>query len=190
LEAMGGLRAHLEDNIVMNIAVGGGITKGYGVPEYRVMWGFGWKFDYQKPAPCRTCGVCKDCPPPQAEVTLVKVDRVLVIPHVYFDTDEYNLRSDTIATLDKTVKLLKKNSWVTKIRLEGHCDHRMPSKYNEKLAWNRVKAVRDYLVKNGIKLKRLEVRGYGETQRVDTTKTKEGMQKNRRVEFHVIEVDR
>jgi len=193
LEAMGGLRAHLKHGVVVNVAAGGGLTKGYGVPEYRVMWGFGWEFDYVKPLPCKShvCKprVCKTCRPKVLvkEVPVV-VEKTLVIPHVYFDTDEYYLRPDAVMTLDKTIKLLKENPWVKKVRLEGHCDHRMPEKYNETLSWNRVKAVQAYLVDHGVSLKRLEARAYGETQRVDTTKTEKGMQKNRRVEFHVVEV--
>jgi outer membrane protein OmpA-like peptidoglycan-associated protein len=193
LEAMGGLRAHLKHGIVANVAAGGGLTKGYGVPEYRVMWGVGWEFDWQKSKPCPTCDKPKPCPPSKTVVKPVPVpvivEKTLVIPPVYFDTDKHNLRPDALKTLKQTVKLLKENMWVKRVRLEGHCDHRMPHKYNDKLALRRVNTVKKYLVDNGISVKRLEARGYGERQRVDTTQKEPGMQKNRRVEFHILEVE-
>jgi outer membrane protein OmpA-like peptidoglycan-associated protein len=191
LEAMGGFRTHMKHGVVMNAAAGGGITKGYGVPEYRVMWGFGWEFDWQKPKACPTC-VCKDCKPVvkivEKLVPVIK-EKVLIIPPVYFDTDKHSLRQDAIETLDRTVDLLKQNPWVKKVRLEGHCDFRASNKYNEALGWRRVYAVRNYLIDHGIAMKKLEARGYGETQPVNNSKVEPGLQKNRRVEFHILEVE-
>jgi len=43
--------------------------------------------------------------------------------------------------------------------------------------------VKAYLVKKGANPSRIEATGYGETQPIETNKTNEGRQKNRRVEF-------
>jgi outer membrane protein OmpA-like peptidoglycan-associated protein len=191
VEVLGGLRLYLPGGFQIDVGGGAGLTKGVGAPTFRIMAGIGWGPEEPKTRVItETIYKEKDCPDCPPIVKPVVVEKTLIIPHVYFDTDKYYLRPDAVVTLDKTIDLLKKNTWITKVRLEGHCDHRMSNEYNEHLAWNRVNAVRDYLVKNGVKLERLESRSYGETQRVDTTKTVEGMQKNRRVEFHILKVNR
>ncbi len=83
------------------------------------------------------------------------------------------------------MKLLKEHPEITVLRLEGHCDHRASEKHNEALSWRRAYAVRNYLLNKGITVE-LQARGYGETERVDTTETEAGMQKNRRVELHIV----
>ena len=47
----------------------------------------------------------------------------------------------------------------------------------------RAESVKDWLVKKGIDSKRISTIGYGEDKPVADNKTKEGKQKNRRIEF-------
>ena len=55
--------------------------------------------------------------------------------------------------------------------------------YNEKLSQRRADAVKNYLVaKFGIKASRLNAKGYGPIRPIASNATKEGRQKNRRVE--------
>ncbi len=42
VEIMGGLRAHFTYGFIANVAAGGGITRGVGAPQFRIMWGIGW----------------------------------------------------------------------------------------------------------------------------------------------------
>jgi outer membrane protein OmpA-like peptidoglycan-associated protein len=50
------------------------------------------------------------------------------------------------------------------IELGSHTDARGSDQYNEWLSQQRAQAAVDYIVKKGISHKRLEARGYGETQ--------------------------
>jgi hypothetical protein len=187
LEVMGGLRAFFKEGFVATFGVGGGITRGYGIPEYRVLGGIAWKFDWKE----KKCKLCVDKKIVREKVVVRKVrvvERMVIIPPVYFDTDKATLRADSIIILDSVVKLLKAYPSIRKLRLEGHCDYRASNRYNMALSERRANAARDYLSDKGISLKRLVPRYYGETQKVDNSKTKKGMQKNRRVEFHIEEV--
>ena len=54
-----------------------------------------------------------------------------------------------------------------------------------KLSDDRANAVRYYLISKGVESTRMTANGYGMTQPIADNKTKEGRQKNRRVEFKI-----
>jgi OOP family OmpA-OmpF porin len=80
------------------------------------------------------------------------------------------------------VSVLKQNPEI-KVEIQGHTDHIGTAVYNQGLSENRAKAVRDYLVRQGIASYRLTAEGYGLTQPVASNDTEEGRAKNRRVEL-------
>ena len=69
--------------------------------------------------------------------------------------------------------------------IEGHTDSTGSVSLNEKLSAKRAAAVKDYLVQNGIDASRLESKGYGESNPIDSNKTRAGRANNRRVEIKV-----
>jgi len=65
----------------------------------------------------------------------------------------------------------------------GHTDSIGTEAYNQKLSERRAAAVKEYLVSKGIPSAKITTIGKGKTQPVATNKTKEGRQKNRRVDI-------
>lgn len=195
-EFLGGLRAYLPYEFTANLAAGAGLSRGIGTPSYRLLAGFGWQYDRPKKAypACRPKTIVKKIPVPVYKIVpfpvvrTVKVVRsTIVLPPVYFATDKDTVLPQSMPTLDTVAKLLKKHKWIRKVLVEGHTDHRASDSYNLDLSKRRAKSVYRYLVKRGIDPDRLKQIGYGEARRVDTTNTKPGMAKNRRVEFVVID---
>ena len=45
VELMGGLRAYLPYGFIANLAAGGGVSRGIGAPQFRIMWGIGWQYE-------------------------------------------------------------------------------------------------------------------------------------------------
>lgn len=105
-----------------------------------------------------------------------------VLGGVLFDTAKWNIKRQYYPVLEEVVPVLKANPSL-KLRIEGHTDSRGSAKYNQKLSENRAKAVKEYLVKRGIKAGRLTTKGYGFTMPIAPNDTPEGMAKNRRVEL-------
>jgi OOP family OmpA-OmpF porin len=68
-----------------------------------------------------------------------------------------------------------------KIRLEGHTDNNGSEEYNLELSKNRVQAVKDFLVANGVDPSRIELQWYGESKPISENSTEEGKARNRRV---------
>ena len=73
-----------------------------------------------------------------------------------------------------------------KIRLEGHTDNNGSESYNMELSKNRVLAVKDFLVANGVDSSRIEIAYFGESKPIAENTTDVGKAKNRRVEMHYI----
>ncbi|WP_226178487.1 OmpA family protein [Hymenobacter lucidus] len=104
---------------------------------------------------------------------------------IYFDTDKYKLRPESIKELNNISGILKANPGIN-ISIEGHCDSRNTDEYNIVLGQNRADAAYNYLKKNGIAETRLTTVSYGERKPAATNDSPENMQLNRRVEFRVI----
>ncbi len=109
----------------------------------------------------------------------------IILRNVFFDTDKYVLRPESNAELDRLVKILNENPSI-RIEISGHTDSQGSYQHNVTLSKNRANAVLEYLVKHGISQSRLESRGASWDEPVDTNKTPEGRQNNRRVQFEIL----
>ena len=86
--------------------------------------------------------------------------------------------------LDGIVTIMKEFSKAT-FMIEGHTDSTGSKSLNEKLSAKRAAAVKDYLVQNGVDASRLDSKGFGEDNPIDTNKSRAGRANNRRVEIKV-----
>jgi len=105
-----------------------------------------------------------------------------VLKGVLFDTAKWNIKRQFYPVLEEVVPVLKANPSLN-LRIEGHTDSRGSAEYNQRLSENRAKAVKNYLVKRGIKAGRLTTKGYSFTMPIAPNDTPDGMAKNRRVEL-------
>jgi outer membrane protein OmpA-like peptidoglycan-associated protein len=115
----------------------------------------------------------------------LKVGSKIILKNIFFDFDKSTLRPISKAELNRLVKILKDNPNM-RIRIGGHTDNYGSDEYNQKLSENRAGAVVQYLIEAGIDKKRLEYKGYGELEPIDTNETPQGRQNNRRTEFEIL----
>jgi len=118
---------------------------------------------------------------------LIKYDppKVYTLDHVYFDVNKASLRKASFSELDKLVSYLERRKHI-RVEIAGHTDNVGSKEANQKLSERRAKRVRQYLLKNGISPDRVEAKGYGEERPVAGNNSKEGRQKNRRTEVHIL----
>ncbi|MDP8253059.1 MAG: flagellar motor protein MotB [Candidatus Kaelpia aquatica] len=113
------------------------------------------------------------------------------VAEVFFDSGKAELRPEADAMLDKVAVFLEKDVPDRRISIEGHTDN-VPIKYspwksNWELSAARALSVLHYFTdKKGLDSDRVQATGYGEYQSIDSSETKEGRQKNRRVEIVVL----
>jgi outer membrane protein OmpA-like peptidoglycan-associated protein len=109
-----------------------------------------------------------------------------VFNNLEFETGKATIRESSFASLDELAKLLVKKPNF-KLLIDGHTDNVGKAAYNMKLSQNRANSVKTYLVNKGIDASRITSKGYGLTKPIASNKTPEGRQKNRRVEFTIVE---
>ena len=97
---------------------------------------------------------------------------------VFFDFDQYTLRADARATLDRQAAWLNQWQNVT-VRIHGNADERGTREYNLALAARRANSTRDYLVGAGVSASRIETISNGEEQPVCGASTEECWALNR-----------
>ena len=101
----------------------------------------------------------------KAVVVAPKVEKkivVLAFEDVNFDFDKSTLSDEAKSILKRSVQLLKDNP-KTEVRIAGYTSASGARDYNQKLSERRAKAVKDYLVSEGLLTpERLTLIGYGE----------------------------
>lgn len=123
-------------------------------------------------------------PPPP--VTLApEPGNVEVLEGVNFEFDSDRLTQEARRVLDAVSLKINGNS--ADYLVKGHTDSQGPDNYNLGLSDRRAKAVRAYLMQQGVLGSRLKAKGYGESQPIASNDSKQGRAKNRRVELQVLE---
>jgi len=118
---------------------------------------------------------------PTSEEQAASLPMTLEVTDVLFEFGKWVIKEPFVPELDRWVEYFQSNPSVT-AEFYGHTDSTGPTAYNQKLSENRARAVVNYLVGKGVNPDRLTTRGFGESQPAALNNTKEGRQKNRRVE--------
>ena len=90
----------------------------------------------------------------------IEANASVILNNIFFDVNQFELKPESVAELDKVVQLLIDNPAV-KILISGHTDNTGKAADNIKLSENRAKAVVAYLQSKGIAVARLHFKGYG-----------------------------
>lgn len=114
----------------------------------------------------------------------MRIGEIVVLKNVFFDTDQYDLKHESIIELNKVVNLLTKNKNV-KIEIGGHTDNQGSREHNKTLSNNRAKSVFDFLISKGVDRSRLSYKGYGMDNPIADNESPEGRAINRRTEFKI-----
>ncbi len=109
----------------------------------------------------------------------------IVLRNIFFDFNQYVLKPESYAELDRVVQLMKDNPTL-RIQINGHTDNIGKAADNLKLSENRAKEVIVYLTNKGVQAERLSYKGFGATQPVADNNSEENRAKNRRTELKVV----
>jgi len=103
-----------------------------------------------------------------------------------FETGKTKIKEASLPALTELAILLsKKPAWGLKIA--GHTDSQGKASSNLRLSKGRAQSVAKFLSEAGIDETRFDIEWFGESKPIADNKTKEGRQKNRRVEMTVIQ---
>jgi len=88
-------------------------------------------------------------------------DTQIKVNNIYFDFNRWEIKAEAAQELNIVVELLKKYPNM-QIEVSSHTDARGSDSYNLALSKKRAKSTLDYIVSQGIDIKRLRSTGYGE----------------------------
>jgi peptidoglycan-associated lipoprotein len=95
-------------------------------------------------------------------ILLTPIDKPIELPNILYDFGKWDLRPESMVSLDKLVETLFDNDNVT-IELMSHTDSRDTEEYNQDLSQKRAQIVVQYLIDKGVEPERLSAKGYGES---------------------------
>ena len=124
--------------------------------------------------------------PDQGKVE-IKGSEIVIMEKVYFETDSAEIKTESYGILDAVAATVIGNPQIVKVQIQGHADERASNDYNITLTQERAASVVKYLLDKGVEEGRLSSAGYGEECPVDKGHNKKAWEKNRRVEFKILE---
>jgi peptidoglycan-associated lipoprotein len=133
----------------------------------------------EPPAPPQEETVAPEPAPPPAPAA--PGPEPLVLSDVYFDYDQFVLRSDAKTALEGNARRLKAENGA--VLIEGHCDERGTVAYNLVLGERRARMVERYLKDLGIASSRLQITSYGKERPFCSVHSDHCWQQNRRAHF-------
>ena len=107
---------------------------------------------------------------------------ILSMSDILFDVNKATLKADLKTSLAKVAGILSVYQQFN-VSIEGNTDNTGSAEHNMKLSQQRADNVKNFLVEQGIDASRLTAKGLGMTMPIADNKTKEGRQKNRRVDL-------
>jgi OmpA-OmpF porin, OOP family len=127
----------------------------------------------------------KGCP---KKHTLVSVTQEKIELHqaVFFATAKATIMPQSFDLLNEVADVLKSRPTM-QVRVEGHTDTRGSRTTNMRLSQARADSVKAYVVSRGIDASRLVSVGYGPDKPIETNRTAAGRERNRRVEFMILQ---
>jgi outer membrane protein OmpA-like peptidoglycan-associated protein len=199
IELLGGFKYLHPKGFAVGIAGTGGVTSGYGNPDWRLIGMLGYtmrkkerKARQEPEDPIVVPEAIADPAPvenqarPEEQRVVIDESRIEILDKIYFNTDSAKLQKRSYAVLDNVAEVLLAHPEVSIVHVEGHTDSTGPAAYNMRLSQRRAQSVVRYLVDEaGVSKDRFIAEGFGEEQPlVPNARTKAKLARNRRVEFH------
>ena len=112
-------------------------------------------------------------------------ESIFEINNLNFDSGKYEIQKKYFNELENLILILNEQNKIN-IEIAGHTDSIGDNKANQILSEKRAISVKKFLVENSINSNRIFCVGYGEKQPVESNKTKNGREKNRRIEIRIL----
>ena len=122
--------------------------------------------------------------PPRVEVRDNKIE---IHEKIQFDLDKATIKPESFSLMNEIGDVISKNPQIKSIRIEGYASSEGDAKHNQQLSDARAKSVMKYLVDHKIPAAQLQATGFGIERPIADNSTEDGREKNRRVEFTILE---
>jgi outer membrane protein OmpA-like peptidoglycan-associated protein len=131
-------------------------------------------------------------PPPVLTAVVRKhveivADHVVIDEKVQFENGKAAIKPESNSLLDELAKVIKGATFLKKLEVQGHASAEGDAVANTKLSDERAKSVMAALVTRGVSAQVLSAKGYGSSKPLADNTSEVGREKNRRVEFLILD---
>ena len=117
----------------------------------------------------------------------IKKGNIIALNNIFFDYNKTEIKKESHPELNRLAKLMKDYPKM-KISIGGHTDSRGSDEYNMKLSSDRASSVQQYLQKQGVDAKRIQIKTLGKSAPLTANETSpDGAALNRRVDITIEE---
>ena len=125
---------------------------------------------------------------PTPEECVARINKVLAVQQITFAPGSAEIDEVARASIDRIAEIMKQCLDVP-MEVGGHTDSQGRESMNLALSQARAEAVVNALLARRVLVSNLRARGYGETRPIADNSTEEGRNRNRRIEFRLIDPD-
>lgn len=122
------------------------------------------------------------------ELGELKEGTTIQVNKLYFEANESKITSESIPTLNEIYSFLTSNKKVV-VEIGGHTNNLPAPDTRDRLSRERAQEVANFLMAKGINKSRILTRGYGSRQPIADNTTRQGRQKNQRVDIKVLRIN-
>jgi outer membrane protein OmpA-like peptidoglycan-associated protein len=108
-----------------------------------------------------------------------------VVKGINFRRNSADIKASSFPLLKEAVKVFRDYPDL-RVEISGHTSNEGKREFNMKLSRKRAESVKGFLTSAGIDEKRIGTVGYGPDRPIESNDTKEGQEKNRRIEFRLL----
>lgn len=119
------------------------------------------------------------------DIIPLETNSTVVLKNILFERAKPNVLPVSYPSLLKLANTIKRRSDVI-IQVEGHTDNVGDSEALLDLSLARAKAIKEFLIQNGVSHSQVRTKGFGATRPITKNRTEEERSKNRRVEIRVL----
>lgn len=120
------------------------------------------------------------------QVNVLTANQAYTIEDINFETNSSVVMESSKLILIEFARFLMKNPSY-RVVIQGHTDNVGDKDKNFRLSIDRALSVKNYLISKGVPPSRLEHKGFGDTQAIQSNESSVGRAKNRRTEFLLIQ---
>jgi outer membrane protein OmpA-like peptidoglycan-associated protein len=126
---------------------------------------------------------------PKNTLVAVQSKEIIIKQQIQFAVDSAVILPASTGLLTEIADVLHKNPRIRRVEVQGHTDGTGNAAHNQRLSEERAASVVAWLTAHGIAADRLVPKGYGDTKPLFPNVTELNRQRNRRVQFIILEQD-
>ena len=118
----------------------------------------------------------------------IEVGEQVRLDNIFFELEAYILKDASATELNKIIQFMESNPFLV-VEIGGHTDNSGSKNYNLDLSEQRASSVKNALVQRGLNSERIQIKGYGMSEPLNTNSSEEERAINRRTELKIIAVE-